>query len=414
MKIKNVIGREILDSRGLPTVECEIVFENGLGVLASVPSGTSVGKYEAVELRDGDSKRFLGRGVLRAIENLEKKISPLLVGKEPNLLSMDKAIIDMDGTDNKSNLGANATLAASMAVAKAQALSENKELFKLVADFIRERPAIPSVMYNVLNGGRHGNNSLLFQEFMIVPKNISSFLNSLEKIVTVYQNLKKLLSQAGLSVNVGAEGGFTPLFAAGEGFLEIEALNFLTKAIDAADLKGEVDICLDVAASQFYDETARLYRFYDKKLKATDMVDLYEELVRSYPIVSIEDGLAEEDWDGWKLLTERLGSQIQLVGDDIFVTNQKRIERGVGNKVANAVLIKPNQIGTVSEALESIKLCKKINYKTVISHRSGETCDTFIADLAVGVCGSQFKCGAPARGERVAKYNRLLRIEDLL
>ena len=417
MKIKKVLGREILDSRGLPTLQCEIYLEDNHCAVSSVPSGLSTGKFEALELRDKEKKRFFGNGVLMAIENLEKKIAPLLVGRRPDLLLMDKEIIELDGTENKSSLGANATLAASIAIARAQAYVEKKQLFEFLAEFCGYQTKfldMPTVMFNILNGGAHASNDLLIQEFMIMPKVANSFINYLEMAVRVYRNLKQLLLDEGLSVSVGDEGGFAPVFKKGKELPEKVALDFLVKAIDLSGLKNDVVICLDVAASQFYDQNLKIYNFANKKFTSSDMVNFYEELVNQYPIYSIEDGLDEDDWEGWQIFTKQLSNKVQLVGDDLFVTNVKRIKKGVELGACNAVLIKPNQIGTVSQTIDAIKLCHEVRYKTVISHRSGETCDTFIADLVVGAKGGQLKAGAPARGERVAKYNRLLEIESLL
>ena len=417
MKIKKVKGREILDSRGLPTLECEIFLDKDLSVRASVPSGLSTGKYEALELRDGDDKRFFGKGEICAVKNLEEKIAPLLIGKKPDFYALDEEIINLDGTENKSNLGANTTLVAGIAVARAQALAEDRKLFEVIADSLgyeKKHLSIPLSMFNILNGGAHGNNRLDIQEFMIMPKKESSFLKYLEKAVEVYRNLRTLLSKAGLSINVGDEGGFAPVLVGGKKTPEETALDFLVEAIDISGLRDDVVICLDVAASQFYDQESGLYKFQDRQLKYSEMTEFYEKIVETYPIYSIEDGLDEEDWEGWQFLTKKIGEKVQLVGDDLFVTNLKRINKGVNLETCNAVLIKPNQIGSITQTLESIKYCHEIGYQTVISHRSGETCDTFIADLVVGSKGGQLKAGAPARGERVAKYNQLLRIEELL
>ncbi len=418
MKIKKIEAREILDSRGFPTVECSVLLENNQITKASVPSGASVGKYEAVELRDGDAKRYFGKGVLKAIENIEKKIAPVIVGKEANFQEIDKIIIDLDGTSNKANLGANSTLAVSMAVCRAQALSERIALYELINEVCcgGGKILLPDVMFNILNGGVHADNTLSFQEFMIMPVGQNSFAEKLQMAVVVYQNLKKLLKQAGYSTNVGDEGGFAPKFGQDTEIGEKKALEFLIKAVELSgfDVGKDVVFCLDVAASQFYDEENKVYTLGNKKLGSDEMILLYDELLSTYPIYSIEDGLDEQDWDGWKSMTEKIGARVQLVGDDIFVTNSELIKKGTENHVANAALIKPNQIGTVTQTLEAIKLCKDSNYKTVVSHRSGETMDTFISDLVVGTAAGQFKAGAPARGERVAKYNRLLEIEGML
>jgi len=423
MKIKKIFANEILDSRGWPTVGCIIGLDNNSIVRASVPSGASVGKFEAVELRDGDEKRFLGRGVLKAIENIEKKIAPALVGKSPNLFEMDKILINLDGTENKSNLGANATLAVSIAISRAHALSLNLDLFSLVQNLHKSDPStllrmnggVPKVMFNILNGGVHANNETCFQEFMIMPMH-ECFAENLEMAVVVYQNLKNLLKKNGYSVGVGDEGGFAPKIKKSDSTVEEKALDFLIRAIRISGFEPgkEICLCLDVAATQFYDEESRTYNFYDKKFDSNALINFYEKLLRDFPIFSIEDGLAEQDWNGWKLMTEQIGDKVQLVGDDIFVTNVGIIKKGIDLKIANAVLIKPNQIGTVSQTLDAIKLSQDAGYKTVVSHRSGETCDSFITDLVVGTNSDQLKAGACARSERIAKYNRLLEIERSL
>ncbi len=415
MKISNIFGREIIDSNGIPTVECVLILDNGQTVKASVPSGASTGKYEAVELRDGDKTRFLGKGVLKAIQNLEKKIAPALIGKVPDLLEADKLIIDIDGTDNKSNLGANATLAASTAVARAQAVDSGLELYELINKVFDIGPtSFPLCMFNVLNGGVHGDNGIAFQEFMIMPKKQGSIQKTVQTAAEVYHSLKNILKKDGYSVGVGFEGGFAPVIKASKNKEHI-ILDYLHKAIeDAGFCSNEIAFCLDVAASQFYDTKKNVYLIDEQNLNSSQMVDLYQNLVENYPIISIEDGMAEDDWYGWQLLTEKLGNKIQIVGDDLFVTNINRIEKGIKLGVANAVLIKPNQIGTVSQTVEAIKLCKSNSYKTVVSHRSGETCDAFIADLVFGSAAGQFKAGAPCRGERAAKYNRLMEIEGYL
>ena len=416
-KMKKIWGSEILDSRGFPTVECNILLDDDFLVKASVASGASVGEYEALELRDSDQKRYFGKGVLKALQNIDNIIAPVLLGKEPDLISMDKMLIDLDGTENKSNLGANAILAVSMAVARAQAKSLNIKLYEFIAKLYESKDyLIPQVMFNILNGGVHADSGISFQEFMIMPLGKDSFADQLQKTVTVYQNLKRLLQNAGYSTGVGDEGGFAPKLAKGNDTGEKQALDFLSKAVEDSGfvLGQDFAFCLDVAASQFYDKEKKLYVLKDKKLTNREMIGLYEALVSSYPIYSIEDGLYEQDWQGWREMTERLGSKIQLVGDDIFVTNVARIKKGIEFGVANSVLIKPNQIGAVSQTLEAMKLCKKNNYKTVVSHRSGETSDDFISDLVVGTCAGQFKAGACARGERICKYNRLLEIERFL
>jgi len=413
MKIKKIWGREILDSRGFPTVECNVLLDNDIVVKAAVPSGASVGKCEAVELRDNDPKRYMGKGVLKAVANIDK-LSPLFCGEEPDLLKADKILIEADGTENKSNLGANTTLAISMAIARAQAILLNIELYELIANlYDTQKVLLPDVMFNILNGGVHADSGICFQEFMIMPVGQKTFAQRLEVAAVIYQNLKKLLKDAGYSVGVGDEGGFAPKLGTDKDSGERKALDFLLRAVEGAGFVPGKDVvfCLDVAASQFYDEKEGLYLLGNKKLNSEELINLYDDLIDSYPIFSIEDGLFEQDWIGWQIMTEKLGSKVQLVGDDIFVTNTELIQKGIDNKVANAVLIKPNQIGTITQTLNAMKLCNDNGYKTVVSHRSGETTDTFISDLVVGTAGGQFKSGATARGERVAKYNRLLEIE---
>jgi len=413
MKIKNIKAREILDSRGCPTVEATVFLENDLYAKASVPSGASVGKYEACELRDGDQNRYGGKGVLKAVGNVEKIIAPKLIGQDSDFQICDKIMLELDGTENKSSLGANAILSVSMAIARAQALYEKLELYELLKN-VSDTSEIkfPSCMFNILNGGAHANNGIDFQEFMIMPKCCDSFSEQLRISVLIYNNLKKLLNENGFSTSVGDEGGFAPKFNKNQNGLERYALDFIMEAVGKSKLEPGKDVvfCLDVAASQFYDSKNHVYKLNGKEFSCDELIKFYGNLIQDYPIYSLEDPLDENDWDGWQNLTKELGEKVQLVGDDIFVSNVNRIKEGIDKKVSNAVLMKPNQVGTVSEILESISECKKNNYKTVVSHRSGETCDTFIADLVVGTNSGQFKCGAPARGERVAKYNRLSEI----
>ncbi len=411
MKIKQIIGREIYDSRGYPTIECSLVLDKDVQIIASVPSGASRGTYEAVPLRDGGD-RLEGQGVLKAIENLEEIIAPALIGQEPNIVQMDAAMIDLDGTDDKSNLGANAILAASMAVCKAQAFVANMDIYEFIAyicDF--ETFMFPGPMLNVINGGIHANNNLQIQEFMIVPQGMGSFRDAFEVSTMVFHALKRLLKENGKAVAVGDEGGFAPDLKD-----EIEALDYLLQAIESVQMPsgGSIMIALDIAASQFYNSEKQYYLWQGKKVSSQELIDWYEQLIDSkkYPIYSIEDGLHEDDWDGWAILRKTLGPKVRLVGDDIFVTNPQRIWEAIESGIADTVLIKPNQIGTVTETLQAIKLCKEYDVKTVVSHRSGETNDSFIADLAVGVSADHIKAGACSRGERLAKYNRLLKIED--
>ncbi|HEY1550950.1 MAG TPA: phosphopyruvate hydratase [Kofleriaceae bacterium] len=409
--ISTLNAREILDSRGNPTIEVDVTFGDGSFGRAAVPSGASTGSREAVELRDGDKSRFGGKGVLVAIANVHGKIAPALRGVHgPNQSAIDHKLIELDGTENKSKLGANAILGVSLAIARASAASVHEPLYHWLAR--GQQPLLPVPMFNVLNGGAHADNSVDFQEFMIAPVGAPSFREALRMAAETYQALKALLKKRGMSTSIGDEGGFAPHLRA-----DVQALEVIVEAIEAAGLRPGKDIviALDPAASELY-ENGR-YEFKKSGAPArtsAQMVELYETWVRTFPIWSIEDGLAEDDWDGWKLLTQRLGATVQIVGDDIFVTNPKIIARAIREKVANASLIKLNQIGTVTETLEAIAMSHAAGYGTVISHRSGETSDDFIADLAVGSRAAQIKSGAPARGERVAKYNQLARIEDEL
>jgi enolase len=413
MKIKKVTGREILDSRGCPTVECTLELDSGSSVVASVPSGASVGRYEAKELRDNQPERFEGKGVLQAVGQLECQIAPLLIGKAPDVVGMDAAMIDLDDTPDKSRLGANATLAASIAVTRAQALVHGIELYELINKLWGfPAPTLPVCMFNIINGGLHADSRLLFQEFMVMPQQ-GNFKDRLQVADRIYHELKKLLHEKHYATAVGDEGGFAPSFGQ-EGILrELAALDLLQQTCQLSEVEN-VSFCLDVAASCFYDSHKKIYCVYGAELSSEQMIDVYQNLCQTYPIASLEDGLDQDDWHGWQNLTRALGQSIQLVGDDLFVTHAARINQGIEKCVANAVLIKPNQIGTVSETVAAIQVCQKCGYKTIVSHRSGETNDTFIADLAVGCAAGQLKAGAPVRGERVAKYNRLLAIEDRL
>ncbi len=410
MKIRHIKGRQILDSRGQPTVECILELDNGCHIVASVPSGASVGKYEAKELRDGDPHYFEGKGVLHAIRNLEQTIGPMVIGKNPDVITMDAMMIEYDGTSDKSKLGANAMLAASIAITRAQAHIEGIPLYAFINKLWQfEKPTMPVCMFNIINGGAHAQSGLFFQEFMIMPR-AQDVRRNIEIAVRFYNSLKRALADNQYATSIGDEGGFAPRFMQNGIARETTALDFLQDV--AGCIKEEVVFCLDVAASQFYETNNKKYKIHDDYYDGDQLIALYENLCTKYSIVSIEDGFDENDWDGWQRLTHQLTGKIQLIGDDIFVTNIKRIEYGIENRVANSVLIKPNQIGTVSETIKAIKLCKKVGYKTVISHRSGETNDSFIADLAVGTAAGQLKTGAPVRGERVAKYNRLLEIAE--
>lgn len=405
--IEKIFAREVLDSRGNPTIQVDCVLNDGSMGRATVPSGASTGTYEALELRDGE-KRYLGKGVLRAVENVNKTIAKEIVGKSPfDQRGIDQLLIKLDGTPNKSKLGANAILGVSLAVMKAASNSLNLPLYRYIGG--TNTKTLPVPFMNVINGGVHADNQLDLQEFMIVPLGAPSFKEALRFGAETFHNLKKILKEKGEVTSVGDEGGFAPQLSSTK-----EALDILVAAIEKAGyIPGkDIALALDCAASEFYKEGR--YCFEGKELDAKGMVDFYEELIKSYPIVSIEDGLAEEDWEGWKILTEKLGSKIQLVGDDIFVTNTERIKKGIKMGVANSVLIKLNQIGTVTETLEAITLSHKSSYTTIISHRSGETEDTTIADLAVGAGTGMIKTGSLSRSERIAKYNRLLVIEEEL
>ena len=417
LEIIDVYGREILDSRGNPTVEAEVTLENGVTGRASVPSGASTGKFEAVELRDGE-KRYHGQGVLNAVKHVTKDLREVLVGENGlEQIKIDTLIRKKDGTENKQNLGANALLSVSMAAAKAAANSLEIPLYQYLGG-IHGR-TLPVPMMNILNGGKHADNTVDIQEFMIMPVGAPTFQKAMEMCAEIYHTLKKLLREKGLSTAVGDEGGFAPDLKEAQ-----EVLTFLVEAIKNAGYEPDKDIkiAMDVAASELYEEETKKYYFPgeskmigEEVYRDTEqMIEYLENLVNKFPIISIEDGLQEEDWDGWKKLTERLGDRIQLVGDDLFVTNTKRLKKGIEMKAANAILIKVNQIGTLTEAFDAIEMAQKAGYKTVISHRSGETADTTIADIAVAVNAGQIKTGAPCRADRTEKYNRLLRIEDNL
>lgn len=416
MKITHIWGQEILDSRGIPTVECFVTLDDNLTVSASVPAGASVGSGEACELRDGDINRFMGKGVLKAVANINTRIASCVIGRAPDVLAIDAILKDLDASGDKSSLGANAFLAVSIAIMRAQAYMEGKELFQLAA-FLqgRQLPSLPLCMFNLLNGGMHANNKVLFQEFMVMPK-MRTFSESLHSAVLIYHTLKQILDKAGYLSSVGDEGGFAPMLKEAGKQKERSMLNFLMQAIEKAGFAPGEDVvlCLDVAATHFYDSEKKVYCFDNECLSAQDMVAVYKQLISEFPIFSIEDGMSEGDDEGWQLLTQELGSSVQIVGDDIFVTNIEHIKRGKDSQLANAVLIKPNQIGSVSEAFNAACFSKSNGFATVASHRSGETNDSFIADFAVGSCMDQLKAGAPARGERIAKYNRLLAIERML
>ncbi len=415
--IVDVKGREVLDSRGNPTVEAEVYLESGVVARAIVPSGASTGETEAVELRDGDKNRYKGKGVLKAVENINTKIADLLIGEEStDQVRIDRLMIELDGTENKSNLGANAILAVSLAVARASALELDIPLYRYIGG--TNSKVLPVPLMNVINGGVHADNNLDFQEFMIVPvfggkdPDKPKFSEALRCGVEVFHTLKGILKEKGYSTNVGDEGGFAPNLQSSK-----EALDILMEAIKKAGYEPGEDVflALDAASSEFYDKEKGVYRFEGRELKPEDMVVIYEEIEGTYPLISIEDGMAEDDLEGWKMLTEALGKKVQLVGDDLFTTNPKLLkEKGIEKGIANSILIKLNQIGSLTETLDAIELAKINSYTNVISHRSGESEDTFIADLAVATNAGQIKTGSASRTDRIAKYNQLLRIEEEL
>ncbi|MBQ2836074.1 MAG: phosphopyruvate hydratase [Clostridia bacterium] len=415
LDIESVKALEVIDSRGNPTVQVEVTTFDGSCGVAMVPSGASTGSFEAVELRDGDKSRYMGKGVLKAVENVNTIVAPALVGMNVYDQAMiDKTLIELDGTENKGKLGANATLGVSLAVAKAAAASLGMQLYQYIGGV--NAKVLPTPMMNIMNGGKHADSTLSVQEFMIMPVGAKTFSECLRMCCEIYHNLKKVLNAKGLATGVGDEGGFAPNVKD-----EDEALALIMEAIEKAGYKPGEEVCLalDVAATEMYDEAKKIgeegkYHFWKIGVTKTceEMIAFYEDLVSRYPIISIEDGLAEEDWDGWKILTDRLGNKIQLVGDDLFVTNPKRLQKGIDLKTANSILIKLNQIGTLTETLDAIELAKKNGYTAVVSHRSGETEDTTLADVAVATNAGQIKTGAPCRTDRVAKYNRLLNIEN--
>ena len=414
LAIEEIKALEVLDSRGNPTVQVEVITEEGTNGVAMVPSGASTGSFEAVELRDGDKSRYLGKGVLKAVENVNKIIAKELEGMNVfEQAEIDKKLIEIDGTENKGKLGANATLGVSLAVARAAANSLGMSLYKYIGGV--NAKTLPVPMMNILNGGKHADNTVNIQEFMIMPVGAKSFSECLRTSAEIYHTLKKVLKAKGLETGVGDEGGFAPNLSSDE-----EALKLIVEAISRAGYKPGEDVvlALDVASTEMYDEAKKIgkegcyYFWKTEELKTEDeMIEYLEDLANKYPIISIEDGLAEEDWEGWRKLTEKLGNKLQLVGDDLFVTNIKRLQKGLDNKIANSILIKLNQIGTLTETLDAIELAKKNGYTAVVSHRSGETEDTTLADVAVATNAGQIKTEAPCRTDRVAKYNRLLSIE---
>lgn len=410
--IKKIHARQILDSRGNPTVEVDVLTSDNLLGRAAVPSGASTGKHEAVELRDNDKSRYMGKGVLKAVENVNNTIAEKLLGVsvfEQNLI--DNTMISLDGTENKSKLGANAMLGVSMAVAKAAAVSLGQPLYRYIGGVNANTLPIP--MMNILNGGSHADNAIDFQEFMVMPLKAESFYEAVRMGAEIFHHLKQVLKDQGHSTNVGDEGGFAPNLSS-----NVEAIEVVLKAIEKAGYKPgeEIFVAMDAASSEFYDEDKKIYKLdsTNEELSSSDMVNYWKEWAEKYPIISIEDGMHEDDWEGWKQLTETIGNKVQLVGDDLFVTNVKRLQDGINQNVANSILIKVNQIGTLTETIDAVNLAKRNGYKSVISHRSGETEDTTIADLAVALNAGQIKTGSASRSDRMAKYNQLLRIEEEL
>ena len=411
--IANIQARQILDSRGNPTIEVDVLTENEFLGRAAVPSGASTGVHEAVELRDEDKKVYGGKGVLKAVKNVNDLLLKNLPGWDvADQTGIDNAMIALDGTENKGAIGANAILAVSLAVAKAAALEANLPLYRYIGG--TNAKILPIPMMNILNGGAHADNKIDFQEFMVMPVGASSFSEALQWGVEIFHTLKSVLKKKGYSTNVGDEGGFAPNIQSNE-----EAIETVLAAIDKAGFKAgaQIGIAMDPAVSEMYDADKKVYHFHKsdgKKLSSEKMVDFWESWVKQYPIISIEDGMAEDDWDGWKMLTERLGKKIQLVGDDFFVTNVKRLQKGIDEKIANALLVKVNQIGTLTETIDAVSMAQHNGYNTIMSHRSGETEDTTIADLAVALNCGQIKTGSASRTDRIAKYNQLLRIEEIL
>ena len=409
--ITRIQAREILDSRGNPTISTQVILESGVSGKAAVPSGASTGTHEALELRDENPSRYFGKGVLKAVSNVEKVIAPALRGNDAlNQKAIDLKVIQMDGTSSKTNLGANAILSVSMAVAQAAAAAQSKPLFDYLGN--KESYVLPVPLINILNGGSHADNNVDIQEFMIVPAGLSSFREAIRAAAEVFHSLKKNLKKKGYSTAIGDEGGFAPNLKSNE-----QAIDLILESIHEAGYRDNQDIylALDVAASEFYEKDKYIFKKSDGRTRDIDeMIQLYKNMTSHYPIISIEDGLAEDDWEGWKTLTEEMGDQIQLVGDDIFVTNLQRFKKGIETGIANSILIKLNQIGTLTETIDTVEQAYKSGYTAVISHRSGETEDTFIADLSVALKTGQIKTGSVSRSERVAKYNRLLEIEEEL
>jgi len=409
MKIDTIYAREIFDSRGVPTIECNLFLDDGMMVTSSVPSGISRGMHEAVELRDGGT-RLMGLGVQKAVAVINDIIAPLLIGKQPDFVECDELLIDFDGTTNKSRLGANTIVAVSMAVCRAQAYYQDLELYELFAHVSHDDTVIlPCPMFNFLGGGLHADNDFQIQELLVVPKGAQSFRESVDVGVTIFHALKEILRAKGKMTAVGHEGCFVPLLKNDK-----EAFDMVMEAIEKSGLDSGVMISLDVAASHLYNTETGLYQWSGKDITSYDLIDWYKQLISTYPIYSIEDGLSEVDWNGWALMKTEIGSRVRLVGDDLFATDPHRIWEGIEQDVATTVLIKPNQIGTITQTLQAVELCKENGWDVIVSHRSGETNDSFIADLAVGISAGHIKAGGCSRGERMAKYNRLLAIEDEL
>ena len=409
MNIESIHAYELFDSRGIPTIACTVVLDNGAYATAMVPSGKSTGTFEAKELRDHD-KRLFGMGVHKAIENIESIIAPMLIGHPPAVVDMDLKMIELDGTEDKSRLGSNATLAVSIAILKVQALVEGLEEYELVAHLCDyERVSLPFAMFNLINGGVHAHNALSIQECMIMPVGVESFRSSVEIASTVFHQCEKILQERGVFFGVGDEGGYSAPFEN-----DREALDLVMQALDETGTKQQVVLALDIAATQLYNKKTQTYMLAGNEYTTDELIAYYEQLSTEYPLYSIEDGLVESDWAGWQEMTRRLGNKLQIVGDDLFATNPARIIYGIEHQAANAAIIKPNQVGTVTETLQAIKLCKEHDMNVVVSHRSGETNDTFVVDLAVGTSAGQIKAGGLMRGERIAKYNSLLHIEDEL
>jgi len=412
-KIKNIIARQIIDSRGNPTVEAEVYLNDGSYGRAAVPSGASTGKYEAVELRDNDPSFYNGKSVFKAVSNIKSIISPELIGLNvDDQKNIDNILLKLDGTENKSNLGANSMLAVSLACAKAAANYKKTNLFSSISE--KDQYELPIPMMNILNGGSHADNKIDFQEFMVMPVGADTFSNALQMGTEIFHALKNELKSNGYSTNVGDEGGFAPNLSSNH-----EAIEIVLKSVSSAGFTAGKDIfiAIDAAASEFYNSKENVYHFHQstgEKLSPSEMVDFWNDWINKYPIISIEDGLDEDDWDAWKLMTEKMGENIQLVGDDLFVTNVKKLSKGIDEKVANSILIKVNQIGTLTETINAVELAQKNSYTSIMSHRSGETEDTTIADLSVALQTGQIKTGSASRSDRVAKYNQLLRIEENL